>query len=221
MSTEPVKKQLFAQLAVVGKALSNGNRLELLDFLAQGERSVEVLATLSSLSVANASQHLRHLSRAGLVVSRKQGQQVFYAIAGNSVVELMAALGRTAEYSLAELDRLVVRYLKAKDSLEAVPADELARRINEGTVTVLDVRPPEEYASGHVAGAVNIPLHDFEARMDELPKGVEVVAYCRGTYCLLAYDAVAKLRKTGFRALRLEGGFPDWKLAGKPVVGGF
>lgn len=219
MSTKTVKKQLFAQLAVIGKALSSGNRLELLDFLAQGERSVEVLAKMSDMSVANTSQHLQHLRRAGLVDSRKDGQQVIYSIAGDAVVGLVGALCRTAESNLAELDRLVVRYLKAKDSLEPVPADELARRIRKGTVTVLDVRPPEEYASGHVAGAINIPLKDFEARRSELPAGVEVVAYCRGPYCLLAFDAVARLREMGYQALRLEGGFPDWKLAGMPVEG--
>lgn len=220
MSGVNVKKQLFAQLAIIGKAISNGNRIELLDFLAQGERNVEALAALCAMSVANTSQHLQHLRRAGLIQARKDGQQTIYSIASKNVIMLTRALNLAGESNLAELDRLVARYLKTKDSLEPVPADELARRLKKGMVTVLDVRPPEEYASGHIAGAINIPLKDFETRLADLPAGVEVIAYCRGPYCLLAYDAVVKLRAMGFKALRLEGGFPDWKLAGKAIANG-
>ncbi|MDP6707697.1 MAG: metalloregulator ArsR/SmtB family transcription factor [Alphaproteobacteria bacterium] len=213
-----VKKALFEQFAQVAKALGHANRLELLEFLAQGERSVEVLAGLAGLSVANASQHLRHLRRAGLVVARKEGQFVFYAIADDGVVALLGALRTVADANLAEVDRLVDTYLKAKDALEAVSAPELLARSRDGLVTVLDVRPPEEYAAGHVAGALNIPLAELERRLGELPPGREVIAYCRGPYCVLAYDAVATLRQGGIAARRLDGGLPEWRLAGLPVA---
>lgn len=212
-----VKKALFEQFALVAKALAHANRLELLEFLAQGERTVEVLADLAGLSVANASQHLRHLLRAGLVQTRKEGLYVHYALADNSVVELLGALRIVAETNIAEIDRLVDTYLKAKDALEPVSPDELLSRSSQGLITVLDVRPPEEYAAGHLAGAVNIPLADLQRRIDELPPGQEVIAYCRGPYCVLAYDAVALLRGMGISALRLEGGLPEWRIAGLPV----
>ena len=214
---ESVKKALFEQFAQVAKALGHANRLELLEFLAQRERSVEVLADLAGLSVANASQHLRQLRRAGLVRVRKQGQYVYYAIAGDAVVALLGALHAVAEGSLAEVDRLVETYLKSKDALEAVSSSELLARSREGLVTVLDVRPAEEYAAGHLAGALNIPLAELERRLDELPPGLEVIAYCRGPYCVLAYDAVAALRDKGIAARRLEGGLPEWRFAGLPV----
>ncbi len=212
-----VKKALFEQFAQVAKALAHANRLELLEFLAQGERSVEVLAGLTGLSVANASQHLRHLARAGLVRSRKDGLYVHYALADGSVVALLGALRGVAEANLAAIDRLVDTYLKAKDTLEPVSPEELLARGRQGLVTVLDVRPPEEYAAGHVAGAVNIPLADLQRRIDELPAGQEVIAYCRGPYCVLAYDAVALLRAKGMTARRLDGGLPEWRLSGLPV----
>ncbi len=217
MSTMNVKHRLFAQLAIVGKALSNGNRLELLEFLAQGERHVEALAGLSGLSVANTSQHLQRLVRAGLVTSRKQGQNVFYRLADDMVVEILAAMRRIAETNLAEVERLIARYLTSKDGLEAVPAGELLARIRSGAVTVLDVRPSEEYSAGHLPGAINIPLKEIEERIGQLPAGREVVAYCRGPYCVLAFEAVAKLREKGIAARRFEAGFPEWKQAGLPV----
>jgi rhodanese-related sulfurtransferase/DNA-binding transcriptional ArsR family regulator len=213
-----VKKALFEQFAQVAKALGHANRLELLEFLAQGERSVEVLAGLAGLSIANASQHLRHLRQAGLVRARKAGQFVYYAIADDGVVALLGALRAVAEANLAEVDRLVDTYLKAKDALEAVSAPELLARSRDGVVTVLDVRPTEEYAAGHVAGALNIPLAELKRRLDELPPGQEVIAYCRGPYCVLAYDAVAMLRQGGIAARRLDGGLPEWRLAGLPVA---
>lgn len=217
MSTSNVKHRLFAQLAIVGKALSNGNRLELLEFLAQGERHVEALAGLSGLSMANVSQHLQRLGRAGLVSSRKQGQRVLYRLADGPVIELLAAIRGIAETNLAEVERLIARYLTTKDGLEAVSADQLLIRIRSGSVTVLDVRPPEEFSAGHLPGAINVPVKEIEKRIDRLPAGREVVAYCRGPYCVLAFEAVARLREKGFEARRFESGFPEWKQAGLPV----
>ncbi len=218
MSSEgPGKRELLAQFARVAKALSHPNRLELLEFLAQGERTVEALARAAGLSVANASQHLQQLKQAGLVTSRKTGQHVRYRLADDDVVALMAALREVARRHLAEVDRIVQAYLAARDTLEPVPATDLLERIRRGEVTVLDVRPPEEYAAGHLPGAVNIPLEELERRLGELPKDREVVAYCRGPYCVLAWEAAARLREKGIPARRLEGGLPEWRLAGLPV----
>lgn len=211
------KQDLFAQFARVGKALGNGNRLELLEFLAQGERSVEALARVSGLSVANTSQHLQQLRQAGLVSTRKEGLHVYYRLSGDDVVQLMGALRRVAETHMAEVDRLVNTYLTVKDNLEPLPAQELLSRAREGLITVIDVRPPEEYAAGHLPGAVNVPLSDLEQHLANLPDDTEVVAYCRGPHCVLAYDAVARLRREGYRARRLQDGFPEWKQAGLPV----
>ncbi len=212
-----VKKALFEQFAQIAKAMANANRLELLEFLAQGERTVEVLADLAGLSVGNTSQHLRQLSHAGLVNSRKKGLYVHYTLADESIVALLGSLRNVAEKSFAEIDRLVDTYLKEKDALEAVSQEELLLRSRRGLITVLDVRPPEEYAAGHLAGALNIPLADLKRRIEELPPDQEVIAYCRGPYCVLAYDAVAELRAQGIQARRLEGGLPEWRLAGLPV----
>jgi len=217
MTTEPLKQQLFARLADVGKALGNGNRLELLDFLAQGERSVDALASLAGLSVANTSQHLQHLRRAGLVTARKQDRHVFYAIAGEDVLSLLIALRRTAENHFAEMDRLIQGYLISRDSLEPVSQEELSVRMGDGLVTVIDVRPAEEFAAGHLPDAINIPLDRLDQDLERLPTDGEVVAYCRGPYCLLAFEAVNRLRDRGIPARRLENGFPEWKLAGLPV----
>lgn len=217
MSSGNLKHDLSAQFARVGKALSNGNRLELLEFLAQGERTVESITKVSGLTLANTSQHLQQLRQAGLVVARKEGQHVYYRLAGDDVVLLLKALRSVAEQHLAEVERLVNTYLSVKDALEPIPAEELLQRVRRGLVTVLDVRPQEEYAAGHVPGAVNIPLADLEARLDQLSRQQEVVAYCRGPYCVLAYDAVATLREKGFTARRLEEGYPEWEVAGLPV----
>jgi len=217
MSTGSFKQDLFAQFARVGKALSNANRLELLEFLAQGERSVEALAKVSGLSVANTSQHLQQLRQAGLVTCRKEGLRVYYSLSGDDVVVLLDALRAVAERHLAEVEKLVNTYLTVKDSLEPVPAQELLERARQGLVTVIDVRPPEEYAAGHLPGAVNIPLAELEQHLHELDPGQEIVAYCRGPHCVLAFDAVARLREKGLRARRLENGYPEWKLAGLPV----
>ena len=218
MSTPNPKRAIFESLARVGTALSSATRLEFLELLAQGERSVDELATLTGVSVANTSQHLQKLRQAGLIVGRKEGLYVYYRLAGDAVVGLLAALGNVGEAYVAEVERIVRLYLVEKDSLEPVPARELLERASKGLVTVLDVRPPEEFAAGHLPGAVNIPVHELEKRLGELPKRKEVVAYCRGPYCLMSYDAVQLLRKKGLRARRLQNGLPEWRLAGLPVT---
>ena len=212
-----IKQALFGQFARIGKALSNANRLEIIEYLAQGERSVEALAGVSGLSVANTSQHLQQLRQAGLVESRKDGQRVFYRLTGDDVVELLNALRKVADRHLADVSRLVDGYLTTRDEMEAVPADELMDRVKRGEVTVLDVRPAEEYAAGHLPGAINVPMNELEQHIRTLPARAEIIAYCRGPYCVLSYDAVARLRESGFRARRLEDGFPEWKIAGLPV----
>jgi len=211
------KQDLFAQFARVGKALSNGNRLELLEYLAQAERSVDELAKVSGLSVANTSQHLQQLRQVGLVTSTKRGLKVFYRISGDDVVDLLNILRQVGERHLADVNRLVDTYLTVKDELEPVPRDELMQRVKQGLVTVIDVRPPEEYAAGHVPGAINIPPADLEKHLQAIDANQEVVAYCRGAHCILSFDAVEKLREKGVKANRLEEGFPEWKSAGYPV----
>jgi rhodanese-related sulfurtransferase/biotin operon repressor len=217
MSSPSPKRDLFQQLARIGTALASGTRLEFLELLAQGERSVDRLAALTGASVANTSQHLQKLRQAGLVVGRKDGQYVHYRLAGDEVVRLLAALGQVGEAYVAEVERIVRLYLASRDELEPVPPKELLDRARKGLVTVLDVRPPEEFAAGHLPGAVNIPVHELEKRLGELPKRKEVVAYCRGPYCLMSYDAVALLRKRGLKVRRLENGLPEWRAAGFPV----
>jgi rhodanese-related sulfurtransferase/DNA-binding HxlR family transcriptional regulator len=217
MSTQNFKHELFNQFARVAKAMSNGYRLELLEFLAQGERSVDALSKVSGLTVANTSQHLQQLKQAGLVTNRKEGHKVIYRLSGQDVSALLATLREVAERHIADVDRLVNDFLKVKDSLEAIPAGKLLERVRAGLVSVLDVRPPEEFAAGHLPGAINIPLDELEKHLDEIDQEQEVVAYCRGPHCVLAFDAVARLRERGFNAHRLEGGLPEWKLAGLPV----
>jgi len=219
MSEHNFKRDLFGQFARIGKALASGKRLEMLEFLAQGERSVEQLAHLAGLSVANTSQHLQQMRQVGLVTARKQGLYVHYRIAGNGIVRLLAALRAVGEEHLADVDRLVRLFRHSKDDLEPVPAKELWRRVKQGLVTVLDVRPPEEYAQGHIRGALNVPVTQLKKRLHQIPADQEVVAYCRGPYCLLAYEAVRVLRKQGIEARRLEEGYPEWKSAGLPVEG--
>jgi rhodanese-related sulfurtransferase len=217
MSTGNFKQDIYAQLARVAKALGHANRLELLEFVAQGPRSVDELANMTRLSVANASKHLQELRQAGLVRGRKEGVRVFYEVAGPDVVDLLGALSTVAESRLAEVSQLLRTYITARDDLEPVPAAELLERIRQGLVTVLDVRPPEEYAAGHVPGAINITSDVLSSHLKKLPKGREVIAYCRGPYCLLSVDAVAMLREKGYRARRMEDGFPEWKASGLPV----
>jgi rhodanese-related sulfurtransferase/DNA-binding transcriptional ArsR family regulator len=211
------KKQLFVQFARVAKGLSNGHRLELLEFLAQGERTVEALAKLANLSVANTSQHLQQLRHVGLVSTRKAGLHVHYRLADEAVVGLLQSLRTLAENNLAEVGQLVRANLEVRDDVEPLSAADLLQRMRAGEALVMDVRPAEEYAAGHLAGAVNIPLQELEAHIDSLPSSQIIIAYCRGPYCMLAYDAVARLREKGYQARRYEAGFPEWKLAGLPV----
>lgn len=220
MSKAGFKQDLFKQFALVGKALSNGNRLELLEFLAQGERSVDALATISGLSIANTSQHLQQLRQTGLVANRKEGLKVYYRISSDDVISLLDNLRTVAEQHLADVDRLVDSYLTIKDSLEPVPREELLSRVRDGLVTLIDVRPAEEYSAGHVAGALNIPLSELEDRLKDFDTSREIVAYCRGPHCVLAFDAVNRIRKKGLSARRLEDGYPEWKIAGLPVETG-
>jgi len=217
MSTVSFKQDLFSQFARVGKAISNGNRLELLEFLAQGERSVDELAKVSGLTVANTSQHLQQLRQVDLVTSRKQGLKVFYRISGDDVVVLLDALRDVAERHVSDVERLVNSYLTVKDNLEPIPRDELLDRVRDDLVTVLDVRPAEEFASGHVPGAVNVPLSELEEFLSNIESDKEIIAYCRGPHCILAFEAVEKLRAKGFNARRMEDGFPEWKVSGLPV----
>jgi len=217
MSSESPKQILFSQFAAVAKAAAHPHRLELLEQLAQGERSVEVLADRIRLSIANASQHLQHMRRAGLTATRRDGKFVFYRLADDAVLDLLAALRRVAEANSAEVERVVRNYFEDRDSLEPVSRTELMDRLEAGLVTVLDVRPGDEFALGHLPGAVNIPLGELERRLADLDPDHEIVAYCRGPYCVLSYEAVAALRARGFKARRLEDGFPEWKAAGLPL----
>jgi ArsR family transcriptional regulator len=220
MSSEGPKQALFAQFAAVAKAAGHPLRLELLEQLAQGERSVEVLADRTRVSIANASQHLQHLRRAGLITARREGKFVFYRHADDGVLELLAALRRIAERNLAEVERVVRTYFHNRDSLEPVSRRELMDRLGAGLVTVLDVRPEDEFFLGHLPSAVNIPLGQLEKRFADLDPDNEIIAYCRGPYCILSYEAVAALRRRGFKVRRLEDGFPEWRAAGLPVETG-
>jgi rhodanese-related sulfurtransferase len=172
---------------------------------------------MTGMSVANTSQHLQALRHAALVTSRKEAQRVYYAVAGGDVIRLCQLLRGVAENRLAEVNRLVQDFVRSRDELEAIPAQEVLERAKKGLVVVLDVRPPEEYAAGHLPGAVNVPIKQLEARLASLPRRKEIVAYCRGPYCLMSFEAVQKLRKRGFRARRLVDGFPEWRAAGLPV----
>jgi ArsR family transcriptional regulator len=220
MSRESPKRALFAQFASVAKAVAHPHRLELLEQLAQGERNVETLAARVGLSIANASQHLQQMRRAGLLTARREGKYIFYALADEATLDLLSALRKTAERNLAEVERVVNGYFRRLDDMEAVTRRELMRRVKDGLVTVLDVRPEDEFALGHLPGAVNIPLAALKRRLGELDAEREVVAYCRGPYCVLSYEAVAFLRGRGFRVRRLEDGLPEWRAAGLPVEAG-
>ncbi len=217
MSSANFKHDLFTQFARIGKALGNANRLKILELLAQGERSVESLAKASDLSVANTSQHLQQLRQSGLASARKQGQSVYYRLAGNEVIRLLGMLHHVAEKNLADVERLINTFLTVRDSLEPIPAKELLERVRKGLVTVLDVRPKEEFEAGHLPNAVNVPLGELEQNLKEFSPDQEVVAYCRGPHCILAYEAVARLREKGLKARRLADGYPEWQLAGLPV----
>jgi rhodanese-related sulfurtransferase/DNA-binding transcriptional ArsR family regulator len=212
------KNRLFDQFARIGRALGNAHRIELLDVLAQGERSVEQLAAETDLSVANASQHLQVLRQAELIVARREGVRVLYALAGPEVFALYQALRATGEARLAEIQRVVATFLTDRAQMEVVGPDELRRRLADGEVTLLDVRPALEYRQGHIAGAQSIPVDALAERMTEIPGDRPVVAYCRGPYCVYADEAVALLRARGVHAARLAIGYPDWHAAGLPVT---
>jgi ArsR family transcriptional regulator len=220
MSSTNPKQALFAQFAAVAKAVAHPHRLGLLEQLAQGDRSVEVLADRTRISIANASQHLQHMRRAGLVAARREGKFVFYRLADDAILDLLASLRRIAERNSAEVEHVVRTYFQNRDSLEAVSRLELMERLKVGLVTVLDLRPEDEFALGHLPGAVNIQLGELEKRLADLDPDQEIVAYCRGPYCVLSYEAVAVLRVRGFKVRRLEDGLPEWRAAGLPVVAG-
>ena len=211
------KERLYAQLARVGKAVASPHRLELLELLAQSERTVESLANETGASVANTSQHLQTLRQAGLVENRKQGLFVHYRLADPTVFEVCRAVRLVAERRLAELDRLVREHFGDRSDPEPVEMDELLARVRTGDVVVLDTRPASEFLAGHIASAISVPVDDLQARLRELPRSKQYVAYCRGPYCVYADRAVELLRKNGRRARRLAVGLPEWRAAGLPV----
>ena len=212
------KQQLFEHLAVIARALGHSARLELLDYLAQGERSVEELVRLSGLSVANTSKHLQQLKAAGLVNARRDGKYVRYSLGDERTLDALAALRGIAQDRSDAVAELMAQYLLQRDALDPMPAAELLAQAQDGLVTVLDVRPSEEFGQGHLPGALNIPLEQLKTRLAELPPERQVVAYCRGPWCVLSFEAVAALREAGFEARRLADGLPEWRHAGLPVA---
>ena len=212
------KMTMYGQFARMGKALANPARLELLDLLAQGERSVEDLADTAGMKVSNTSAQLRALAGAGLVASRRDGVRIYYRLADEAVSAFIGQVQDFAASRLADAEQAARSYLGDVAALEPVARDELLRRLNDGQVLVLDVRPEAEYAAGHIPGAVNVPHDQLAARLAELPERADIVAYCRGRYCIFAPDAVRLLRARGLSARPLEGGLPDWRLAGLPVT---
>lgn len=217
MSSDLEKLKLYQAIGRVAAALGSAGRLQILEFVAQGERGVDTLAAMSGLSVANTSKHLQALRQAGLVNARRAGLRVFYTLAGDDVSLLLAALRAVAEHRAADVERLLRTWLAHRDELEAVPARVVLERMRKGLVTVLDVRPAEEFAAGHLPGAINVPVEKLETYLSKLPKRKEVIAYCRGPYCLMSFDAVEKLRRHGFKAKRMEDGYPEWRAARLPV----
>jgi len=214
------KDALYEQFARVGKTLASPRRIELLELLAQGERGVDALARVSGLGLTTTSSHLQILRGARLVETRRAGTRVLYRLAGEEVLRLVAALRELAQARLAEVDQVVNAYFVARDTLAPIGREELLAQAERGEVLVLDVRPREEYEAGHIPGALSIPLDELRARLGELPGGQEVVAYCRGPYCVLAPQAVELLTAQGIRARRLADGLPEWRLAGLPVAAG-
>lgn len=217
MGDRTAKDALYDGLAAVAKAMGNGRRAELVDVLAQGERPVEALAGEIGQSVANTSHHLQHLLRAGLVTTRREGTQIFYSLATPRVAELWGAVRDVATAQVAELEGLAAAYLGDRSGLETISREELARRVHDGDVVVLDVRPRAEFDAGHIAGAVSLPVKEITRRLRTIPADRHVVAYCRGPFCVYADEAVRTLRRRGYRAARLDDGFPEWARAGLPV----
>ncbi|MGH8672205.1 MAG: ArsR/SmtB family transcription factor [Burkholderiales bacterium] len=218
MPLENYRTSFYAQLARLGKAISNNTRLEIIDLLAQGERTVDSVSTELGVPLPNTSHHLHKLLQNGVVKSRKAGVHVHFRLSDNAVSHFVNALAKVAEANLLEFEKLVNDYLTTRDNLEPLDADELSRRMREGSVTVIDARPPDEYAIGHLPGAINLPFWEIDPPLENLPKDREIVAYCRGPYCILSYEATAKLRSLGYSVRRLRDGFPDWKDRGLPVV---
>jgi rhodanese-related sulfurtransferase/DNA-binding transcriptional ArsR family regulator len=216
-SSESPKRLLFREFAAVAKAIAHEHRLELLEALAQGERSVETLADCAGLSIANASQHLQRMRRAGLIGARREGKFIYYRLSDNAVLDLISALSRIGERHVAEVDKIVRTYFVNRDAMEPVSRSELLSRMKKGDVQVLDVRPEDEFALGHLPGAINIPLGKLKRRLAMLDSGKEIVAYCRGPWCILSFEAVAMLRAKGFRVRRLEDGLPEWRAANLPT----
>ncbi len=220
MSSRTAAGTVRAALAEVAKALAHEHRVELIEQLAQGPRSVEALAERVGLSLANASQHLQQLRQTGLVSTQRDGKRVVYRLADEvetDIVSLLGALRHVAEHAVASMERIVATYFRARDELEPVAAKELLARLRGGDVVILDVRPEDEYGLGHLPGALNVPLRQLEQRLSELPRKREIIAYCRGPYCVLSFEAVAARRARGFRVRRFEAGFPEWKAAGLPI----
>jgi rhodanese-related sulfurtransferase/DNA-binding transcriptional ArsR family regulator len=217
-SSESPKRLLFRQFAVVAKAVAHEHRLELLEALAQGERSVETLAGCTGLSIANASQHLQRMRRAGLVETRRDGKFVYYGLSDTAVLDLVAALSRIGERHVAEVDKIVRTYFNSRDALEPVSRADLLARMKKGDVQVLDVRPADEFELAHIPGAISIPLAMLKKKLAMLDPDKEIVAYCRGAWCVLSFDAVALLRDRGYRVRRLEDGLPEWQAADLPIA---
>ena len=220
MSHREFKDPLYAQFAHIGHAVASPKRIELLDLLAQGEKTVETLGEQSSTPLKNTSAHLRVLRQARLVETRREGTYVYYRLAGEDVFRFLRDLQTLARSRLAEVEQVASLYIDGRDELEPVTLDELRRRLHEGDVTVIDVRPEEEYRSGHIPGAVSVPIAELKRRLGEIPRKREVVAYCRGPYCVYSVEAVELLRKHGYRARRAGQGLPDWRASGLPVAAG-
>ena len=214
------KEALYDGFAEVARAMASGRRAEIVDLLAQGERSVEEIAVEIQQSVANTSHHLRSMARAGLVTTRREGTRIFYALASERVAELWSSLRDVAAVHVAGIERLASAYLGDGDDIEVIDRDELLARMARGDVVLLDVRPEAEFAAGHIRGARSVPITELRRHVRALPPGSEVVAYCRGPYCVYAADAVRELQRKGFRAQRLTDGFPEWRRAGLPVAVG-
>jgi rhodanese-related sulfurtransferase len=218
MSDHEAKAALYDALAESAKALANGRRAELVDVLAQGERSVEELAEEIDQTVANTSQHLQRLLRSGLVESRRDGTRIYYSLSSPVVGDLWRTMRRAAQEHVAGLEQLAADYLGDRSKLRTLTRDDLRVRLRDGDVVVLDVRPEAEYAAGHIRGAVSIPITDLKSRLGDIPDGADVVAYCRGPYCVYADDAVRMLHRKGITAARLEDGFPEWSAASLPIA---
>ena len=218
MSSDSPKRLMFSYFADLARVLGNEHRLELIELLAQGEQPVEVLSHRTGLSFANASQHLQQLRKAGLVVGRRSGKNIIYRLEDGPIVETLTALRKLAEHHVAAVQDVVSTYFDQLDNLDPVGPDELMDRMQSGSVTLLDVRPEDEFKAGHIPGALNIDLETLESRIAELPMDMDIVAYCRGAYCVLSFKAVKLLRARGYRVSRFSEGLPEWRVSGRAVA---